>query len=173
MIRILIVEDHPIFRMGMEEMINQECDMTICGHAEDVPGAGKLIERERPDLVIVDLSLKEFNRIYKLLGVRIDYAYSESFYLNKMGEVLEDCRQKGILKESQGAQVVEIPVNGDAKISVAGKGEAIAQVVRRYNLPQADKAKDDILKVDVSYDVTDVAVNDLVKVSAQVTFNPP
>ncbi|MGB9637299.1 MAG: arginine--tRNA ligase, partial [Microgenomates group bacterium] len=57
----------------------------------------------------VDISLKEFDRIYKLLGVKIDIALGESFYLDKMDEVLEDCRKKGILKESQGAQVVEIP----------------------------------------------------------------
>ena len=57
----------------------------------------------------VDISLKEFNRIYDLLGVKIDYAYGESFYLDKMEEVLNDCRKKGILKESQGAKVVEIP----------------------------------------------------------------
>lgn len=57
----------------------------------------------------VDISLKEFDRVYDLLGVKIDFAYGESFYLDKMDEVLEDCRQKGILKESQGARVVEIP----------------------------------------------------------------
>ncbi len=57
----------------------------------------------------IDISLKEFNRIYKLLGVKIDYAYGESFYLDKMAEVLEDCRKKGILKESQGALVVDLP----------------------------------------------------------------
>jgi arginyl-tRNA synthetase len=57
----------------------------------------------------IEISLREFNRVYDLLGVKIDYAYGESFYLDKMGEVLEDCRKKGLLKESKGAQVVEIP----------------------------------------------------------------
>jgi arginyl-tRNA synthetase len=57
----------------------------------------------------IEISLREFNRVYDLLGVKIDYAYGESFYLDKMGKVLEDCRKKGLLKESQGAQVVEIP----------------------------------------------------------------
>ena len=59
--------------------------------------------------VCVDISLKEFNRIYDLLGIKIDVALGESFYLDKMEEVLADCRQKGILQESQGAQVVAIP----------------------------------------------------------------
>lgn len=57
----------------------------------------------------VDVSLKEFGRIYQLLNVKIDFAHGESFYLDKMEAVLADCRKKGILQESQGAQVVEIP----------------------------------------------------------------
>jgi DNA-binding NarL/FixJ family response regulator len=56
--KILIVEDHPIFRMGMIDLINQESDMAVCGYADDVPGGRKAIERLKPDMVIVDLSLK-------------------------------------------------------------------------------------------------------------------
>jgi DNA-binding NarL/FixJ family response regulator len=56
--RILIVEDHPIFRMGMRDLINQESDMMVCGEAEDVSGGRKAIEQLQPDIVIVDLSLK-------------------------------------------------------------------------------------------------------------------
>ena len=59
--RILIVEDHPIFRMGLEDLIHQEKDLTVCGSAEDVPEAKKAIERLEPDMVIMDLSLKTSN----------------------------------------------------------------------------------------------------------------
>lgn len=57
----------------------------------------------------IDLSLAEFNRIYDLLRVKIDFAYGESFYQDKMGEVLADAKEQGLLKESRGAQIVEIP----------------------------------------------------------------
>jgi CD109 antigen len=70
-------------------------------------------------------------------------------------------------------QIVELPVNDSVSVSVKGKGEVIAQVVERYNLPEVDKTAQDILKVDVNYDSTQVAVNDLVKVSVQLSFNPP
>lgn len=56
--KILIVEDHPIFRWGLSELINQEPDMLVCGSATDVPGAWKAIERLDPDLIIVDITLK-------------------------------------------------------------------------------------------------------------------
>ncbi len=60
-IKILIVEDHPIFRMGMTELINREKDMIVCGDAVDVAGARPLIEKYSPDLVVVDLSLSLFS----------------------------------------------------------------------------------------------------------------
>ena len=57
----------------------------------------------------VDVSMGEFNRIYKLLGVRIDESYGESFYENKMGEVIEEAKAKGIARQSEGAWVIETP----------------------------------------------------------------
>ncbi len=59
--RILIVEDHPIFRMGLVDLIQQEQDLTVCGAAEDVKIACKMISTLKPDIVIVDLSLKSSN----------------------------------------------------------------------------------------------------------------
>jgi DNA-binding NarL/FixJ family response regulator len=59
--RILIVEDHPIFRMGLEDLIHQEKDLIVCGSAEDVPEARRAISELNPDMVIMDLSLKTSN----------------------------------------------------------------------------------------------------------------
>jgi len=53
-----------------------------------------------------ELSLKEFKRVYDMLGVKFDSYAGESFYSDKMDAVVEEIAQKGILTESNGAQVV-------------------------------------------------------------------
>jgi CD109 antigen len=50
---------------------------------------------------------------------------------------------------------------------------AVAQVVKRFNLPEIVEEEEEILKVSVDYDVTQVEVNDLVNVSVELEFNPP
>jgi DNA-binding NarL/FixJ family response regulator len=54
---IFIVEDHPIFREGLAQVLNGEPDLTVCGTAADVPQALKEIPRLKPQLVLVDIGL--------------------------------------------------------------------------------------------------------------------
>ena len=55
-----------------------------------------------------DESLLEFNRIYKLLGVEFDSLNGEAFYNDKMDEAVQILEEKGLLKESKGASIVEL-----------------------------------------------------------------
>ena len=62
----------------------------------------------------------------------------------------------------------------NVKISVTGKGEAIGQIVQQVQYARKSiQEKNDILKVNVNYDADEVAVNDEVKVSVDLSFNPP
>jgi DNA-binding NarL/FixJ family response regulator len=56
--RILIVDDHPLVRERLAEIINRESDLTVCGEAEDRHEALATILAKPPDLVLVDLTLK-------------------------------------------------------------------------------------------------------------------
>jgi CD109 antigen len=70
-------------------------------------------------------------------------------------------------------QVIEVPVNAQIEMTVSGEGNAIGQVVRRFNEPAADtEPAARMLDIDVDYDTTEVEVNDLVTVSVDVEFNP-
>ena len=57
----------------------------------------------------VDISLKEFERTYKLLGVKIDYCLGESFYQDKSEEVINEAIKKKITLKSQGALIIKYP----------------------------------------------------------------
>jgi DNA-binding NarL/FixJ family response regulator len=56
--RILIVDDHPIVREGLAARLARQPDLKVCGEAEDVADALEIVKTAKPDLVIVDLSLK-------------------------------------------------------------------------------------------------------------------
>lgn len=56
--RILIVDDHPIVRQGLARMIAEEPDLEVCGEAEDASQALRQVTESKPDLVIIDISLK-------------------------------------------------------------------------------------------------------------------
>ena len=55
-----------------------------------------------------ELTLKDVNRIYKLLGIRFDSYAGESFYSDKMQPIVDELKEKGLLVESRGAQVVDL-----------------------------------------------------------------
>lgn len=61
--KIMLVEDHPIFRLGLSALIDQEKDLIACGKSKDVEPAIREIEALQPDLVIVDISLKNSDGI--------------------------------------------------------------------------------------------------------------
>lgn len=56
--KLLVVDDHPIVRRGLRELVADEPDLDVCGEAEDVSQALQQLEATRPDVVIVDLTLK-------------------------------------------------------------------------------------------------------------------
>ncbi len=60
-IRVLIVDDHPIIRHGLNQLISQEEDIEVCGEAEDGPQALAAVEELQPDIVLLDITLKTTN----------------------------------------------------------------------------------------------------------------
>lgn len=72
-----------------------------------------------------EVSLKEYKRIYDLLGSRFDSYNGEAFYNDKMDEVIEILDKKGVLKDSQGAKVVEVGDNMPPCIVLKSNGSTI------------------------------------------------
>ena len=59
-----------------------------------------------------DESLKEFNRVYKMLGIEFDSYNGESFYSDKMPRFVKELEEKGLLEESRGAHIVDLEKYG-------------------------------------------------------------
>ena len=57
--RIFVVDDHPIVRKGLAQLVAHEADIAICGGTDNVTDAMEQIRGSDPDLVVVDLSLKD------------------------------------------------------------------------------------------------------------------
>jgi DNA-binding NarL/FixJ family response regulator len=69
-IRVLVVDDHPIVRQGLSQLINQEPDLIVCGQAEDARTALDAINPSQPDILIVDVSLDGPDGIELLKTIR-------------------------------------------------------------------------------------------------------
>ncbi|TAK36664.1 MAG: alpha-2-macroglobulin [Chloroflexota bacterium] len=70
-------------------------------------------------------------------------------------------------------QLVDVPVGPEVTIEARGKGQAVVQGVRRFNLPAAEKKDSSAFAIDVKYGADNVQVNDIVDVTVAVQFNPP
>src|ERR1044071_5870061 len=55
--KVLIVEDHPVFRAMLVQLVEKELGMTVCGQADNTREAMRLIEQTHPDVAIVDITL--------------------------------------------------------------------------------------------------------------------
>jgi len=92
MTNILIVDDHPIFRMGMQELLNQEADFSVCAVAKDIAEARKALREHALDLAIIDISLaqengldlvKEISTHYSTLPVLVLSLHDESVWAER------------------------------------------------------------------------------------------
>jgi DNA-binding NarL/FixJ family response regulator len=91
--KLFIVEDHPVFREGMVQMLGTESDLVVCGEAGNAEKAFPEIVRLKPDLVLVDITLpgksglelireiRAVNRVVKLLVVSM---HDEAIYADRV-----------------------------------------------------------------------------------------
>src|SRR5881296_2752136 len=71
--RIVIVDDHPLFRKGLEELIQSDDSFAVCGEAGNAAEAMDVIRKLSPELAIVDLSLPGANGIELIKNIRAEF----------------------------------------------------------------------------------------------------
>ena len=87
-IKIIIVEDHEVFRLGIRELINHEPDLTVCGEADDVNTARDLIKELNPDMAVIDITLKNSNGFELIKEIRTFYQNIKILVLSMHDELL-------------------------------------------------------------------------------------
>lgn len=89
---VLIVDDHPVFCYGMTELINKEEDLLVCGSIDNIKEARTAIQKLKPDMIILDISLKDgsgfelledLKREGSSLSVLVVSMYDESLYAER------------------------------------------------------------------------------------------
>lgn len=109
---VLLVDDHPIVREGLEKVINAEADLIVCGEAESAVRALRAIEKLKPDLAIVDISLHELNGIELIKDLKIRHPKLPVLVLSAHDEFLyaERCLHAGakgyIMKHETGQKLL-------------------------------------------------------------------
>ncbi|SHK50022.1 arginine--tRNA ligase [Paramaledivibacter caminithermalis] len=79
---------------------------------------------------IRDVSLMEFNRVYDMLGIKFDSFAGESFYSDKMPAVLEEMREKNLMKKSEGAEIVDLEPYGMPPALITKKDGSTLYITR-------------------------------------------
>jgi len=68
--RIFLVDDHPLVREWLTNLIHQQSDLLVCGEAESAPHALEAVTKLRPEIAIVDISLKGASGIELIKNIR-------------------------------------------------------------------------------------------------------
>lgn len=146
--RIVIVDDHPLFRKGLTELIHSEKNhLAVCGEAGNAAEAMEVIRKLNPDLAIVDLSLPGANGIELIKNIRAEFSKLPILVLSMHDESLYAVRalRAGadgyVMKHEAMANVIQAIreiFNGHPYLSPA----MAAQVITKFAHRQAEGETD-------------------------------
>ena len=111
--RLLVVDDHPMMRQGLAQLIGNEEDLEVCGEAENGAQAITAITLARPDLVLADISLpdkngleliKDVQALHPGLPMLVISMHDESLYAER---VLRAGGRGYIMKQEGGKKLME------------------------------------------------------------------
>lgn len=111
--KIVLVDDHPMMRQGLAQVINQQEDLTVCCEAGDASEAMQRIAALRPDLAVVDISMegksgleliKDLQALYPEVPVLVMSMHDESLYAER---VLRAGARGYVMKRTGGEAVLQ------------------------------------------------------------------
>ena len=145
--RIVIVDDHPLFRKGLGDLIHAEKGLAVCGEAGNAAEAMEIIRKLNPDLAIVDLSLPGANGIELIKNIRAEFSRMPILVLSMHDESLYALRalragaEGYVMKHEAMANVIHAineVFNGRPYLSPAMAAQVITKFAHRESEGEAD-----------------------------------
>jgi len=137
--RVFLVDDHPVTRQGLSLLIDQEPDLVVCGYADSAPVALQMMQKMKPDVAVVDITLKTTSGIELLknvhallpdLPVLIMSMHDEGLY----GERALRAGAKGYIMKHEASDrilhAIRCVLGGDLYLSVKMKEKMLHRLVR-------------------------------------------
>ena len=133
-IRVAVVDDQPLVRMGLRTLINSEDDLELVGEAEDGRAGLELIRRVRPDVVLMDIRMPRLDGIAALQAVAADPTLADVRVIVlttfETDEHVFDALQAGaagfLIKDSEPADMLRA-----VRLAAAGESLLSPSVTRR------------------------------------------
>jgi DNA-binding NarL/FixJ family response regulator len=139
---ILLVDDHPITRQGVAALINQTEHLKVCGEADSAVQAMELIPVLKPDLVILDISLKTMNGIELMKNIKVQFPKLPVLMMSMHDESLYAQRSLRagalgyIMKQEANSEVlnaVQKVLNGELYLSEKIKEKMVYNLIDQKN----------------------------------------
>src|SRR3989338_6220039 len=140
--KVFIVDDHPIMRRGLAELINLEKDLVVCGEADNIQTALELIKLHEPDVALVDLLLKNENGLELIKDIKTRFPAVLMLVLSMHDEVFYAERvlragAKGYIMKQQATTQVLVAIRrvlaGDVYLSDAISSKILRNVTGEKN----------------------------------------
>jgi len=136
--KVFIVDDHPLVRQGLSQIIGGQQDLEVCGEAEDSSSAMRGVENTHPDVLIVDISLqgnngleliKNIKALHEKLPILVFSMHDETIYAQR---ALRAGAKAYVMKKEPSEKVVEAIskiIKGEIYVSPKVADQVLHQIV--------------------------------------------
>lgn len=162
-IKVLIVDDHPIVRQGLRRMVESEPRLEVIGEAEDGRAALELIEKARPDVVVLDIDMPEMDgfataeairqrgydvKIIFLTMHKDEELFNEALNLGAKGYVLKDSASQDIVSSIKSVAAGQNFISPTLSTYLLTRAARVADLARsKPSLNQLTPAERRVLKL--------------------------
>jgi DNA-binding NarL/FixJ family response regulator len=148
--RVLIVDDHPMVRLGLAELIGRESDLAVCGEAGKASQAIQMLEEARPDVVLVDISLEDMSGLDLVhlirqqdpsLRVLVCSMHSEELYAERAlraGASGYVCKSEG---SQQVLEAIRTVLKGKVRLSEGASERVLASMADYGEVPTGPRVE--------------------------------